>query len=123
MDRELALVAGTGLALVQDLTLTAAATVLCRPVWARRATEVAGPLYRLLAPYAGRMAWNGLSTHGPVDAGLALLADVLGRSDATDRHLERSRAMVDRLGATHLWWPELGRLAQQRDPDAVPHLR
>ncbi len=122
MDRELGLVADTGLALAQDLTLTAAATVLCRPVWARRATGLAEPLYELLAPYAGRMAWNGLSTHGPVDAGLALLADTLGRSAAADRHLESSRAMIDRLGAPHLWWPELGRLAQQRDPDAVPHL-
>lgn len=110
------------MALAQDLTLTAAATVLSRPVWARRAVALAEPLYELLAPYSGRMAWNGLSTHGPVDAGLALLADVLGRSAAADGHLERSRAMVDRLGAPHLWWPELGRLAQERDPDAVPHL-
>lgn len=122
MDRELGLVADTGLALAQDLTLTAAATVLCRPVWARRATGLAEPLYDLLAPYAGRMAWNGLSTHGPVDAGLALLADVLGRSAAAERHLERSRAMVDHLGAPHLWWPELTRLTQERHPDAVPHL-
>ncbi|MEZ5412637.1 MAG: BTAD domain-containing putative transcriptional regulator [Acidimicrobiales bacterium] len=122
MDRELGLVAGTGLALAQDLTLTAAATVLCRPVWARRAVALAGPLYELLSPYAGRMAWNGLSTHGPVDAGLALLADVLGRSAAADDHLERSRAMVDHLGAPHLWWPELGRLTEERDADAMPHL-
>lgn len=96
--------------LVEDTTYTAIATMLAVPVWRAGDVELADVLRDRLSPYAGQMTWNGLSTHGPVDAGLALLCDVLGRPDAVVAHTTVARQLVERLGAPHLWWPELDEL-------------
>ena len=125
MASELDFVARHDFRFIEDLTWTAVATITCRPIWAMNLQSAAAVVYQRLVPYAGLMTWNGLSTHGPVDAGLACLAAVLGDSAGLSGHLEQSRTLVGRLGAPHLLWPELGELsgrAEQRDPDPVPQL-
>ena len=99
------------LAIAEDSTYTAALTQLCVPVWRTGARDLAAELQRRLAPYRGQMTWNGLSTHGPVDAGLALCAATLGETGSCADHLATARTLVDRFGAPHLWWPELDALA------------
>jgi DNA-binding SARP family transcriptional activator len=111
-----------GFQLVEDLTWTAIATLLSRPIRANHDRASARVLYSQLLPYAGTMTWNGLSTHGPVDAGLACLADVLEDGPAVLGHLATSRALVERLGAAHLWWPELSGLAEQWGVHARPRV-
>jgi hypothetical protein len=125
MARELAYLTRHQFDFVQDLTWTAIATTVCRPIWAMGDRAAAELMYDRLLPYSGLMTWNGLSTHGPVDAGLACLAAVLDDSEALTRHLGLSRALVDRLGAAHLFWPELatlGDLAQQRNAHVSPRV-
>jgi hypothetical protein len=112
MTRELQHLSQQGFAFVEDLTWTAIATIVCRPIWAAGDAASAALLYERLLPYSGMMTWNGLSTHGPVDAGLACLASAVGDSVALARHLDLSRTLVDRLGAPHLFWPELVGLDQ-----------
>ena len=93
--------------LAEDMTWTAIATMITRPIRALGDAHAATVMYERLRPYAGVMSWNGLSTHGPIDAGLACLADVLGDADAAVEHVRRARALVSQLGAPHLLWPEL----------------
>ncbi len=129
MARELSLLAARDFQFAEDLTWTAVATMVCRPVWAMDDGATAAALYERLLPFAGSMTWNGLSTHGPVDAGLACLAAVRGDAAAVGRHLAASARLVHRLDAEHLRWPELALLdgsvsrgfAQQRD--RLPQLR
>ena len=104
-----------GLTLVEDTTWTAVATDLCIPIWRRPDPSLARMLYEQLAPYSGQMTWNGLSTHGPVDGGLALLAATLGRIEQAKEHLSTARDLVDRFRAPHLWWPVLDELAELAD--------
>jgi DNA-binding SARP family transcriptional activator len=111
VGRELAALTASGFTLAEDLTWTAVATMLCRPILWMRDVAAATVLAPQLAPYAGQMSWNGLSTHGPVDAGLACLADVLGDGERRAIHLAAARDLLDRCGAPHLWWPELNRLS------------
>jgi AAA ATPase domain len=113
MARELDHLAKRDFRFVEDFTWTACATIVCRPIWAMRDRAAADALYSRLLPYSGQMTWNGLSTHGPVDAGLACLASVLDDSDRAIRHLEKCRQLVDRLGAPHLFWPELTGLVEE----------
>lgn len=96
--------------LVEDTTWTAIATMLCVPIWRQHDTELARMMHERLAPFSGQMTWNGLSTHGPVDAGLALLAATLDDVDGVDHHLTVARQLVARLGTPHLWWRELDEL-------------
>lgn len=100
-----------GLRFALDLTWTAAATTVARPIWHVRDEALAADLYTRLAPFSGQMSWNGLSTHGPVDAGLALLAATLGDADRVRSHLDVARQLVEGLEAPHLWWAELDLLA------------
>ncbi len=93
-----------------DLTWTAAATVTARPIWALGDGQLARLAYDQLVPFSGQMAWNGLSTHGPVDAGLAVLAATFRDGPRVRAHVRLARRMVDRLAAPHLWWPELDQL-------------
>ncbi len=111
VDRELGVLTASGFELAEDLTWTAVATMLCRPIFWTRDVAAAAVLTSRLAPYAGQMSWNGLSTHGPVDAGLACLADVLGDVEGRTIHLAAARELLDRCGAPHLWWPELSQLS------------
>jgi hypothetical protein len=96
--------------LVEDTTWTAITTMLCVPVWRTRDLDLARTLHERLIPYSGQMTWNGLSTHGPIDAGLALLADALGDRPGVEHHLRIARRLVTDFGTPHLWWPTLDRL-------------
>ncbi|MFN8021662.1 MAG: AAA family ATPase [Acidimicrobiales bacterium] len=106
----LALLRERKLDLVEDTTYTAVSSMLAIPVWRAADHELATVLYERLSPYEGQMSWNGLSTHGPIDAALALLADVLGDRDAALRHKTLARQLVARIDAPHLWWPVLDEL-------------
>lgn len=110
MHRDLATLRRRQLALAEDVTWTAVATIVCRPIWAMGETDLAAVLYERLRPFGDQMSWNGLSTHGPVDAGLACLADTLGDRAAADTHRRQAAAAIDRLDAPHLAWPELSRI-------------
>ena len=109
MAAEVAVLREHDLEFARDLTFTAAATITARPIWALGDRELARRAYDQLLPFAGQMTWNGLSTHGPVDAGLALLAATLGDEDHCQRHARTAGRLVEQLGAPHLWWPELDR--------------
>lgn len=105
----------SGLRFVLDLTWTAAATTVARPIWHVRDVDLAAELYSRLSRFSGQMTWNGLSTHGPVDAGLALLATTFGDPALARTHVQVARQLVDQLEAPHLWWPELDVLADDLD--------
>jgi hypothetical protein len=62
----------------------------------------AGPIYKLLAPYAGQIVVNaGAVTFGGVtDHYLGLLAAALDQPDTAARHLDDAIAVYQRLGAT-----------------------
>jgi DNA-binding SARP family transcriptional activator len=129
MGTELDYLARLDFGFAEDLTWTAAATIVCRPICALNDVTSAEVLYDRLLPYRGMMTWNGLSTHGPVDAGLACLAAVLGNTAAVAEHIAEARRLVDRLGAPHLRWPELDALAERvrsdglaEDGDLLPHV-
>jgi hypothetical protein len=133
MTGELDYLARLDFQFAEDLTWTAAATVVCRPIWALNDVTSAEVLYDRLLPYRGMMTWNGLSTHGPVDAGLACLAAVLGNTAAVAEHVAEARRLVDRLGAPHLRWPELNALEERvvrarradglsENGDLLPHI-
>jgi hypothetical protein len=96
--------------LVEDLSWTAVATIVCRPIWALNDRNSADVLYDMLKPYKGQMTWNGLSTHGPVDAGLACLASTLGDAAKVAGHVSTAQTLVKKLGAPHILWPELASL-------------
>ena len=96
---------------VEDFTWTAVLTFLARSVWASRHLSLASRLSALLLPHANQMSWNGVSTHGPTDAALALYADVLGDREAVARHHASADRMLERLGAPHLRWRELDQIA------------
>jgi DNA-binding SARP family transcriptional activator/energy-coupling factor transporter ATP-binding protein EcfA2 len=110
--RELEFLHRVDFRLVEDTTFTAIGVILCRPIWAVRDEKAARIIYNRLLPYADQMTWNGLSTHGPVDTGLALLADVLGDVEAAERHRSIAKAMVERFATPHLLWPELQHLGR-----------
>ncbi len=89
--------------LVEDTTWTAIASMICTPIWRAADTDLAEMLYERLLPYAGQMTWNGISTHGPVDGGLALLAATMGDHGRAHSHLVTARQLVTELDAPHLW--------------------
>ncbi len=93
--------------LVEDTTWTAIASMICTPIWHAADTDLAEMLYERLLPYAGQMTWNGVSTHGPVDGGLALLAATMGDRSRAHSHLGIARQLVTKLDAPHLWRPVL----------------
>lgn len=107
--------------LVEDTTWTAIASMLCIPVWRTGDLELARTLRERLAPHSGTMTWNGLSTHGPVDAGLALLAATLDDQPAVDHHLAVTRRLLAALDTPHLWWPVLDHITIGR-PVSATHL-
>jgi tetratricopeptide (TPR) repeat protein len=80
--------------LVANTTLA----VACHRV---RDAEAARELYTALAPCAGLHAAGGswVSSFGPVDRALALLAELLGDDDAVDRHAAAAEAWCRQVGA------------------------
>ncbi len=96
--------------LIDDITWTALVSTLALPAWHRRDTRLAARLLPRLERHRDRLSWNGLSTHGPVDAGLALLHATLGDMDAAIEHRANARRVIDRFRAPHLWWPVLDEL-------------
>jgi DNA polymerase III delta prime subunit len=69
-------------------------------------------LYPLLAPYADRVAANGVVCLGSVAHYLGLLADTLGRVDEAESHLTVGEATHERLQAPG--WRARSRLARAR---------
>jgi hypothetical protein len=110
MSAELEELARLDYQFAEDMTWTGAATIVCRPIRALHDVKAAAALYERLLPYRGLMTWNGLSTHGPVDAGLACLAAVLGDEAAVANHAAEATRLVERLGTPHLRWSELDEL-------------
>jgi hypothetical protein len=106
--------------LVEDTTWTAIASMLCVPVWRTGDVELARVLHERLLPFSGQMTWNGLSTHGPVDAGLALLSATLDDRAAVEHHLATARRLIADFGTPHLWWPVLDHLTGDRICSAAP---
>lgn len=96
--------AGVGLGAVpRDFTWLAAHTLGARGT-ARAALSgaAAAPVaaYRdLLAPYAGRIAWQGTCAYGPVATALAELAAAVGDGAAAAAYLAQSERLADALGA------------------------
>jgi hypothetical protein len=85
-----------------DDYLWLAATVATALVRTRLGDLVrAAPLYRALAPYAGRIALSGSTcpVFGAVDTALARLAVVLDDDAAARRHLDDAVAVNERAGA------------------------
>jgi len=61
--------------------------------------ERAGELYRMLAPFSGRLAGNALCVFGTVDWGLGILAATLERWAAAEEHFAAAAELEERLGA------------------------
>jgi hypothetical protein len=59
----------------------------------------AGPLFDLLAPFAGHWSHTGALAEGPVDYFLGGLAAVLGRLEEADAHFAAAARDVARVGA------------------------
>jgi class 3 adenylate cyclase/tetratricopeptide (TPR) repeat protein len=72
----------------------------------------AARLYPLLAPYADRIAGNGVIWIGSVSHHLGVLATTLGHFDEAGRHLAAADAAHERLGAPG--WRARTRLARAR---------
>jgi hypothetical protein len=96
-----------GWPLVEDLSWSGVMAECARAVHAVGHADAGRLLYQRLLPYSGQMTWNGLSTHGPVDAALALFADAAGDRITAARHAVEAVAVLDRLGAPHLLLPEV----------------
>jgi DNA-binding SARP family transcriptional activator len=108
--RELQYLRERNLEFAPDLTWSAVATLTSRPIWYARDRELAAQLYEILLPFEGQMTWNGLGTHGPVDAGLAALAATLGDTTRCEHHRITARVLVAGLAAPHLLWHEFDHL-------------
>jgi class 3 adenylate cyclase len=61
--------------------------------------ERAGELYRMLAPFSGRLAGNALCVFGTVDWGLGILATTLEHWEAAGEHFAAAAELEERLGA------------------------
>lgn len=61
--------------------------------------ETAAAYLERLAPWSGRVCWQGTCSYGPVDTTLALLHRSLGDTGATDHHARRATEVAERLGA------------------------
>ncbi len=71
-------------------------------VWAFRDRDMAGLIYPVALPYAGRpfvLSGIGFDLHGVVDHALLRLSAVLGRWDEVDRHADAALSLCGRLGA------------------------
>ncbi|MGH8971972.1 MAG: AAA family ATPase [Acidimicrobiia bacterium] len=79
-------------------------------------------LYRLLAPYSGRIGWSGLPAYS-VDLVLGCLAASLGEREPALRHLDSAQKLAARMGAvTHAARVRLYRVASTGDdPDGTAH--
>ncbi len=88
-----------------DLAWTAVAVLAAQAVVAVQDRPAARRLAELLGPYSGRMSWDSVCAHGPIDAALARLAAVVGDGVAHERHRDRALALVGELGASASLWP------------------
>ncbi len=105
-------IAANGIALFEDMAYTALLTTLARAAAALGRVDLTEAVRARLSPYAGQMSWNGLSSHGPVDAALAVCAQIAHGAAAARHHAERAAALCARLSAGHFLWPELRSLLQ-----------
>ncbi len=103
VDRVLA----TGIPLFEDFTYTAAVTALARASALLERIDLAEAVGERLVPYSGSMSWNGLSTHGPIDAAVALCHHVCGDTAAARRFQSRALRTWGTVAAPGLVWPEL----------------
>lgn len=60
--------------------------------------DAVAELFPLLEPYAGQVAFNGVTSQGPVAAYLGRLASMLGRYDEADRFLHAALATAETFG-------------------------
>lgn len=70
------------------------ATLLAPAVAAHGTPAEIAELRAELEPRAGRLSWNGVSTFGPVDTGLAMLAAAQGDTAAAERHRAAACAIL-----------------------------
>lgn len=81
--------------LIPDPTWSVVTVLLSDAIVALDDKPRAQALYPIMAPYADRISWSGVSSAGPMATGLAGLADVLGRPEDAAAH----RAMGESLWA------------------------
>lgn len=82
---------------VPDLSWMAAMAILAEPIEMIGDLEAAALLRDHLAPFSGRMVWNGMCTHRPVDAALSVYERLLGNEDEASRLTARSKQLGDRI--------------------------
>jgi len=83
--------------LVEDGSFTAIVGILSETAAELDRADDAAILYELLKPFSGRMSWTGLSTLGPVDASLAIVAAACGDDEAETAHLATAAALTEAL--------------------------
>lgn len=107
----IARLAAGGFPFIHDLTWSGVAVLAMRTACAVGDVAAATALYALLEPHHSLMSWNGVSTHGPIDAALALAASLRGEPRLAAEHLTIADALIDRMQAPHLRWPELAQIS------------
>jgi hypothetical protein len=89
--------------------------------------EIVEFVYDALLPFAGIFNWTGGTIGEGNDTGLAMLAELLGRTDDADRHHAEAIALCERAGA-RVWlarahFDRATILADRGDPaGARPHV-
>lgn len=76
--------------------------------------DAAARLLPVIAPFAGDVAFNGVTSQGPVAAYAGKLASLLGRHDEADDHLHSALATATAFGWTYHRATTLYALAQAR---------
>ncbi len=74
--------------------------------------HAASMLYPLLEPYAEQVAFNGVTSQGPVSAYVGKMASMLGRHDEADHHLRAAMRMAESFG-----WSTTGPRPSTRSPN------
>ena len=76
--------------------------------------EAAGQLFPIIEPFATEVAFNGISSQGPVAAYLGKLASLLGRHEEAEHYLSAALAVATEFGWTYHQATTLFALAQSR---------
>jgi DNA-binding SARP family transcriptional activator len=76
--------------------------------------DAAAQLLPIIEPYAGEVAFNGITSQGPIAAYVGKLASLLGRHDLAEDHLRSALATAEGFGWTYHRATTLFALAQGR---------
>jgi hypothetical protein len=76
--------------------------------------DAAAQLLPVIEPYAGEVAFNGVTSQGPIAAYVGKLASLLGHHDLAEDHLRSALATADGFGWTYHRATTLFALAQGR---------